>query len=88
VGIATWLAAAALALAIGRTVLSRSPRSLRIEIPLVSLAACCYGLVATALGFGGWNEIDWRAALFAFLGALTILPLARIGAARRDLRGR
>lgn len=33
------------------------------------LASFGFGVAATALDFGGWNEADWRAALFAFFGA-------------------
>jgi hypothetical protein len=82
-GIATWLVSAAAALTLARTLLLRGPLSLRAESVLACAAACCYGLVATALDFGGWNEPDWRAAVFAFLGALTSLPLARAVAIRR-----
>jgi len=85
VGIATWFASAAVALAIAR-MLAVKPLSLAREVLLTSVAACCYGLVATALDFGGWNEPDWRAALFAFLGAATCLPLARAGSIRRASR--
>jgi hypothetical protein len=39
------------------------------------------GVTATALDFGGWNEPDWRAGLFVFLGAL-----AAAGAIRLTIR--
>jgi hypothetical protein len=35
------------------------------------------GIVATALDFGGWKELDWRAGLFVFLGAFTASGLVR-----------
>ena len=82
-GIATWFASAAVAIAIGRTILTRSPLPLVTETLIASVAACCYGLGATALDFGGWNEPDWRAAAFALFGAATWLPLARAVAKRR-----
>jgi len=84
-GIATWFASAAVALAIARMLPVR-PLSLPMEVLLTSAAACCYGLVATALDFGGWNEPDSRAAIFAFLGAATCLPLARAASIRRASR--
>jgi hypothetical protein len=85
-GIATWFASAAVALAIARTAPLSRPLSLPMEVLLTSVAACCYGLVATALDFGGWNEPDWRAAIFAFLGAATCLPLVRAASIRRASR--
>jgi len=42
---------------------------------LVSVAA---GLVATAFDFGGWNEIDWRAALFVAICALAAIGCVRL----------
>lgn len=41
-------------------------------------AAFLLGVAATALDFGGWHEPDWRAALFAFLGALAAAALFRL----------
>lgn len=46
---------------------------------LVALAASIMGgMAATALDFGGWKVVEWRAAAFAFLAALAILGLLRI----------
>jgi hypothetical protein len=41
---------------------------------LISFGA---GLAATALDFGGWNEIDWRAALFVAACAFAALGCHR-----------
>jgi hypothetical protein len=77
VGIATWFASAAAALALARTVVARARLPLAREALAVSLAAALFGLAATALDFGGWNEPDWRAAVFVFCGAATAIPLVR-----------
>jgi hypothetical protein len=45
------------------------------------LAGLMLGVAATALDFGGWNEPDWRAGLFVFLGAM-----AAAGAFRLTIR--
>jgi hypothetical protein len=40
-----------------------------------------FGVLATALDFGGWNEIDWRAALLAAIaafGAIGVMRLVRM----------
>lgn len=48
------------------------------ELIIALAAAIAFGLIATALDFGGWNQIDWRAALFAFLGAAAVVGVARV----------
>lgn len=62
-------------------------------------AALALGVLATALDFGGWNELDWRPSLLALLGGFAAagfvraIRLARRGdaavtAAPRSRRGR
>ena len=49
------------------------------------VAANLAGIAATALDFGGWNEPDWRAAVFVFLcvtAAIAIVRLIRLSAIR------
>lgn len=41
-------------------------------------AALLGGMAATALNFGGWKVLEWRAAAFAFFAALSFLGLLRI----------
>lgn len=48
------------------------------EFSVSIVAGLILGVVATALDFGGWNEPDWRAGLFVFLGALTAIGLFRL----------
>jgi hypothetical protein len=44
------------------------------------------GAVATALDFGGWNEPDWRAGVFAFASALAVIGWMRAIVALRRRR--
>lgn len=47
------------------------------ELIAAILGAALCGLIATALDFGGWREPDWRAGVFAALGALTLIGAVR-----------
>jgi hypothetical protein len=49
------------------------------ELFAVVIGAFVLGGVATALDFGGWNELDWRAGLFAIFGSLAIGGAIRVG---------
>lgn len=76
-GLASWLAAAFVAFALARIVPLGRPRRWLAELLLAAVIALLLGATATALDFGGWNELSWRAALLAFLGALAALGAAR-----------
>jgi uncharacterized membrane protein YeaQ/YmgE (transglycosylase-associated protein family) len=77
-GIALWFVAATAGFSLARMAPWRRSRRWIGEL-LVSIAGgLVCGVAATALDFGGWNELDWRAALFAFLGALTAAGLFRL----------
>lgn len=45
--------------------------------------ALLLGVLATVLDFGGWNELDWRAGIFAGVGAFAAIGIRR---AISDLR--
>ena len=47
------------------------------ELAAAIVTALLLGTLATALDFGGWNEPDWRAAVFAFLGAFAAAGVVR-----------
>jgi fluoride ion exporter CrcB/FEX len=82
VGIALWFVSAAAALLLAKMLPWKRPRTTTGEF-LVSIAAgLLLGALATALDFGGWNEPDWRAALFVFLGALAAIGVFRLTIAR------
>ena len=77
-GIVLWLAGGIAAWAVARIVpaLRGAQRLSELAIALVTAAAA--GLGATALDFGGWNEPDWRAGVFAFACALAIVAWVRV----------
>jgi peptidoglycan/LPS O-acetylase OafA/YrhL len=77
-GISLWMAcAAAVFLAIRRVPFGR-PASWITELFAVILSALALGALATALDFGGWNEPDWRAALFVLFGSAAIAGAVRL----------
>ncbi|HEY2828560.1 MAG TPA: hypothetical protein VGJ88_00475 [Thermoanaerobaculia bacterium] len=41
------------------------------------LAASIAGVAATILDFGGWQQLDWRSAAFAFCAALAAAGIVR-----------
>jgi hypothetical protein len=79
-----WVVAGIGAFAAARLIRAGRPRRWLIEAALSLIAAVAAGLAATALDFGGWEEPDWRAGVFAFAVALGAIGLARaIGLVRR-----
>ena len=77
-GLASWLTATFVAFALARIIpLGRTRRWLP-ELLVAIVTALILGGVATALDFGGWNELSWRAALLAFSGAFGMLGIMRI----------
>ena len=77
-GVALWIACGVLASLLARTIDAARPQSWWRELLLASTAAAVLGVAATAFDFGGWNELDWRAAAFTFAGALTAIATARL----------
>ena len=77
-GIALWLVSAAAAFVVARILPLRRGRAWLGELSAAIVAALLLGIVATALDFGGWNELDWRAGLFTFFGALTAIAILRL----------
>ena len=76
-GALSWIIAGVVAWAIGR-VLPAGRRGWLLEIVIGVMIAFAAGLTATALDFGGWSELDSRAALFALTCALASLALWRL----------
>jgi uncharacterized membrane protein YeaQ/YmgE (transglycosylase-associated protein family) len=76
-GIVLWLVGGLAAFLVARVVpLSRRTGWL-LELAVAFASAAIAGLIATALDFGGWKEVDWRAGLFAFLIGLAVLGVTR-----------
>ncbi len=76
-GIGLWVACGLAAGFLARIVPLGSRKALWIELAAAALTAFLLGTLATALDFGGWNELDWRAALFALSGALAAVGITR-----------
>lgn len=77
-GIALWLAGGLAALLLARGLPAGRDRRWPAELAIALLTALLLGVVATALDFGGWQELDWRAGAFAFLGTLTAIAALRL----------
>jgi hypothetical protein len=83
-GLAIWGAAALLAFALARMLRSRRRGRWFVELGLALVTAAILGLTATALDFGGWEEPDWRAALFVFAGAFAAIGMFRFAIVYRS----
>ena len=78
-GIALWSAAGLAAFALARALPPAHARRAWVAELVAALAtALLLGLAATALDFGGWRELEWRAALFTFFGAMAAVGLVRL----------
>ena len=76
-GIVLWLGGGLAAFLFARLVPVRRGRGWIGELAAALVVAAACGLVATALDFGGWREPDWRAGVFAFLGAFGAAGIVR-----------
>jgi hypothetical protein len=76
-GIALWTAGALTLFAAARFVLAGRPKRWIGELITALTSAMLFGLLATFLDFGGWNELDWRAGVFVFFGAAAVVGIAR-----------
>jgi hypothetical protein len=83
-GIALWIGCAAAVFLSARYVSYARPGRWMGELILAVASAIVFGLIATALDFGGWNEPDWRADLFEFFGSAAAIGALRLaGVVRR-----
>ena len=75
-----WIAAGGAAWIIARFIpAARAPAAEALAALVIANIA---GLAATAMDFGGWNEPDWRAAVFVFLCVAAALGWIRLAARR------
>lgn len=77
-GTVLWLISGIVAFLIARIVPHARPRRWWPELIGTLVTALLLGAVATALDFGGWNELDWRAGAFCILGSLGIAGILRV----------
>lgn len=76
-GAALWIAAGVASFLIARIIPLRRTRRFVPELIAAVASAFMFGAIATALDFGGWNEADWRALTFCFLGSMATIGVMR-----------
>jgi hypothetical protein len=76
-GIALWLLCGVAVFAASRVIAPGRPARFVTELLLVIIASALSGLAATALDFGGWGELDWRAGAFVILCDFAVIGLSR-----------
>ena len=76
-GVALWLGSGFAAWILARIVPLRRGPGRWSELAAAIVTALLLGTLATALDFGGWNEPDWRAGLFALFGAFAAAGAVR-----------
>jgi uncharacterized membrane protein YeaQ/YmgE (transglycosylase-associated protein family) len=86
-GLISWIAFGLLAGIVAKLLMpGKDPGGCIITSLLGIAGAVIGGFIATALGFGGVAEWDWRSFLIAVLGALLLLLLYRMIAGKRRRR--
>jgi len=78
-GIALWMTCAVAVFFTIRTVRFARPDGWIGELFTAIISALLLGGIATALDFGGWNELDWRAGVFVAFGSFAIAGAIRAG---------
>ncbi|HEX3579345.1 MAG TPA: hypothetical protein VHY33_12345 [Thermoanaerobaculia bacterium] len=85
-GIAFWITCALAVFLAIRNIRFGRPSGWIGELFAVVIGALVLGGIATALDFGGWNEMDWRAGIFVVLGSFAVagaIRFARLFTRRR-----
>lgn len=77
-GLALWFICGLVAFLLARFIPQGRRRAWLAELLIALASAAILGVVATALDFGGWRELEWRAGLFAFFGALALIGVFRL----------
>jgi hypothetical protein len=78
-GIALWMACALVVFFTIRNIRFGRTAGWIVELFSVVIGALVLGGIATALDFGGWNEVDWRAGLFVLFGSMAFGGAIRVG---------
>jgi hypothetical protein len=77
-GIALWMTCAAAVFFTIRRIRFARPDGWIGELFTAIISALVLGGTATALDFGGWNELDWRSGLFVIFGSMAVCGATRI----------
>lgn len=72
-----WLLCGVALFAASRLIPAGRPAPFVTELLLVIVVSLLAGLAATALDFGGWGEVDWRAGTFVLLCDFAALGIGR-----------
>jgi len=67
-GAALWATSALSVFLVARIVPPGRASNYLTELGVALAAALAFGVLATALDFGGWRDTDWRALVFVLLG--------------------
>lgn len=81
-GVALWIVSGFLAFATARIIPFDRSRRLAPDLLAALVLSALAGVVATALDFGGWATLDWRAGAFCYCVTLAGLALMRLIAPR------
>lgn len=85
-GVALWFLSGVAAFGAARAIPAGRLPGYASEGVAAAGAAMIAGVAATALDFGGWNELDWRALAFTLLCAFAAAGCVRVvRLARRSL---
>ena len=76
-GVALWLLCGVAGFAASRAIRPARPEGWAGELIGALVVSFAAGLASTALDFGGWNEVDWRAGAFAVLCAFSVIGAVR-----------
>jgi uncharacterized membrane protein SirB2 len=76
-GAASWVMSGIAAFLIARIIPFSPQTCWKRELVTALLAALIAGVAATILDFGGWQQLDWRSAAFAFCVALAAVGIVR-----------
>lgn len=82
-GVIVWLVCGLAAFFVARIVPLLRPTQRGMELVSGVVTAAIGGIAATALDFGGWNALDWRAALFSFFCGLAAIGIVRLARSMR-----
>lgn len=78
VGVASWVISGIAAFLVARIVPFSRQTHWKTELVTATIAALAAGVAATILDFGGWRDLDWRSAAFAFCIALAVTGVVRV----------
>ena len=77
-GITLWLLRGVASFVASRAIAAGRTDRRTGEVVAAVVVAFVAGVAATALDFGGWNELDWRAGVFAILCAFAAVGCVRV----------